>query len=393
VAGVRLDDAYAEARPLWADVDLGAITHNVALLRERAGRPVRILAALKANAYGHGIVAVAQHLESIGVDGIATANLDDALAVRRSGLSLPILMYGSALPGGLALLVANDLTPSIWTPVALGETTRLAAELDRTIAIHVKVDAGLGRLGVRLDEARAFIAEVMAAPGVHLEGIYTHLAFGKADGAAWSRRRLAAFSELVRQIEAEHHMSVEFAQAAASSVLVEGFTDSLNTIAPGHLLFGLSPVTGRSAEELGFRKALTALRGRLIHVGRRKRGDDLARAGAGGLPADATVGVVLIGIDNGYRATPSVGTVMLWHGVRCPVLGVSAEYTLIDLSGAPGAAVGDTVTLIGEDGGESVEVESLAAQAGVPSAAYWILGLRSVPMRYATSPKASAISS
>src|SRR5262249_53649709 len=113
VAGIRSDDAYAEARPLWADVDLGAITHNVALLRERAGRQVRILAALKANAYGHGVVAVANHLESIGVDGIATANLDDALAVRRSGFALPILMYGSALPGGLGLLVANDLTPSI----------------------------------------------------------------------------------------------------------------------------------------------------------------------------------------------------------------------------------------------------------------------------------------
>jgi len=393
VAGVRSDDAYAEARPLWADVDLGAITHNVALLRERAGRPVRILAALKANAYGHGIAAVAKHLESIGVDGIATANLDDALAVRRSGFALPILMYGSALPGGLGLLVANDLTPSIWTRDALDEVTQLAGELDRTIAVHVKVDAGLGRLGVRLDEARAFSSQVTAAPGVLLAGMYTHLAFGNAARATWSQRRLAAFTELVRQVEGDHDMSLEFAQGAASSVLLEGFADSLNTIAPGHLLFGLSPVAGRSAEELGFRKALTALRGRLIHVGRRKRGDDLARSGPGGLAADATVGVVLIGMDNGYRAASVPGAVMLWRGVPCPVLGVSAEYTVIDLSAAPGAAVGDTVTVIGEDGGEVVAVESLAAQAGVPSAAYWILGLRSVPVRYATSPKASAINS
>jgi alanine racemase len=393
VTGIRSEDAYADARPLWADIDLGAITHNLALVRERAGRPVRVIAALKANAYGHGVVEVALQLESAGADGVATANLDDALAVRRSGFSLPILMYGSALPGGLEVLVSNGLTPSVWSRDALAAISRLAAELDRPIAVHVKVDAGLGRLGVRLDEAAAFLADVLAAPGVHLEGLYTHLAFSDVAGAEWSRRRLAAFSGLVREVEAEHGISIEFAQAAASSVLTEALPDSLNTIAPGHLLFGLSAVAGRSAEELGFRKALRALRARLIHVGHRRLGDDLALAGPGGADADATTGVVLIGMDNGYRPASKQGAFMLCHGVRCPVLGVSAEYTVIDLSAVPGAVVGDVVTVIGDDGGDAVAVESLAEQVGSPSAAYWMLGLRAVPMRYAASPKASAISS
>jgi alanine racemase len=197
----------------------------------------------------------------------------------------------------------------------------------------------------------------------------------------------------VREVEAEHGISIEFAQAAASSVLTEALPDSLNTIAPGHLLFGLSPVAGRSAEELGFRKALRALRARLIHVGHRRRGDDLARAGPGGVLADATTGVVLIGMDNGYRPASKPGTFMLCRGVRCPVLGVSAEYTVVDLSAVPGAAVGDVVTVIGEDAEDVIAVESLAEQVGAPSAAYWMLGLRAVPMRYAESPKASAISS
>ena len=109
--------------------------------------------------------------------------------------------------------------------------------------------------------------------------------------------------------------------------------------------------------------------------------------------ADATTGVVLIGMDNGYRPASKPGAFMLCHGVRCPVLGVSAEYTVIDLSAAPEAAVGDVVTVIGDDGGDAIAVESLAEQVGSPSAAYWMLGLRAVPMRYAVSPKASAISS
>jgi alanine racemase len=197
-----------------------------------------------------------------------------------------------------------------------------------------------------------------------------------------------------RTIEGDYWYRPEEAQEKARrSFAVEALPDSLNTIAPGHLLFGLSPVAGRSAEALGFRKALRALRARLIHVGHRRRGDDLARAGLGGALADATTGVVLIGMDNGYRPASKPGAFMLCQGVRCPVLGVSAEYTVIDLSTAPGAAVGDVVTVIGEDGGDVIAVESLAEQVGAPSAAYWMLGLRAVPMRYAASPKASAISS
>jgi alanine racemase len=385
VTGASLDEGYEQARPIWADVDLDAITHNLALLRERAGRPVRIIAAIKANAYGHGVEAVALHLQSAGVDGLATANLEDALLVRRAGVTLPIVMYGSALPGGLEVLVANDLTPSVWTPDALAAVARLAAQQTRTIAVHVKVDAGLGRIGVRLDEAAAFIREVVAAPEVRLEGIYTHLPFDGDEGAAWSKRRLAEYTALINEVEAEHGIEIEFTEAAASSILSEAFPDSLTTISPGHLLYGLSPLAGGSADALGFRKAVTALRARLIHVGRHRRGDDLLRAGPGGAPADSTSGVVLIGMDNGYRAAAGSDAFMLCHGTRCPVLGVSAEYTVIDLTGVPGAAVGDMVTIIGADGGDEIKVESVAEQVGAPSAAYWMIGLRDVPMRYRSS--------
>ena len=379
-------EAYAEARPLWADVDLDAITHNLALVRERAGRPVRILAAIKANAYGHGVETVALHLQSASVDGLATANLDDALMARRAGVSIPILIYGSALPGGLELLLAHDLTPSIWTQDALDAVSRLAAERGRTIAVHVKVDAGFGRIGVRLDAAAAFARAVIAAPGVQLEGMYTHLPFDGAAGAAWSSRRLSEFTSLLRQVESQNGIVIEFTQAAASSILSEALPDSLTTIAPGHLLFGLSPLAGRSAEELGFRKALSALRTRLIHVGERRRGDDPAGAAICAvfrprriLPAPPICTV------NGYRAVAASGAFMLCQGRRCPVLGVSAEYTVIDLSAAPAAAVGDTVTIIGEDADDAITVESVAQQMGAPSAAYWMIGLRDVPMRYRAS--------
>jgi alanine racemase len=101
------------ARPVWGEIDLGAITHNVGVIRERAGRPVRLIVPVKANAYGHGAVAVARHLEEIGVDGIATANADEAIEIRTAGVRLPILMYASNLPSATPRLLANGLTPTI----------------------------------------------------------------------------------------------------------------------------------------------------------------------------------------------------------------------------------------------------------------------------------------
>ncbi len=374
---------YADARPTWAEVDLDAITHNIALIRQRAGRPVKLLIPVKANAYGHGVAIVGMHLESLGVDGLATANVDDAVAVRRAGATLPILLYGAQLPSGNQYVLEHDLTPTVYSLDSLQSISGLATDSGRVVNVHVKVDAGMGRLGVRLDETAAFARAVVAAPNVRLEGIYTHIPFSDDDGEAWSRRRLQAFAETVHAVENEHRITIDFVQAAASSVFAQALPDTLNTISPGHVTFGLHPITGARADASGYRKALTAIRAAVIHIGHRRSGDDLPGAGPGGLEADGTVGVILFGMDNGYRQS-SGGTAayMLFRGVRCAVLSVSAEYTVVDLSDVPEPSVGELVTVIGGDRDEEIAVETVAQQLGAPSAAYWMVGLKNVPYRY-----------
>jgi alanine racemase len=382
-AGHRSEPGYAEARPVWGEIELDAITHNLERLRERAGRPVKVLAPVKAGGYGHGVVEVGLHLERLGVDGLATASLDDALALRDAGAALPILMYGSQLPGGARLLLEHGLTPTVYSAEGVHAVAAAAEGPAGPVDVHVKVDCGLGRLGVRPGEAPALVREVRAHPQLRLEGVYTHIPFDESGGAAWSQRALAGFERLVGEIEAEHGIRIDYTQASASSVLTEGFGDALNTIAPGHLMFGLSPVSGHRAETLGFRKALRALRARLIHLGRYEVGDDLLRSPPGGETEARRVGVILLGMDNGYRAAKGDEPAkMLLRGRRCPVLGVSAEYTVVDVTGVPDAALGDVVTVIGEDGGEQIAVEDVARQLGAPSAAYWMIGLRNVPFHY-----------
>src|SRR6185437_6354290 len=146
----------------------------------------------------------------------------------------------------------------------------------------------------------------------------------------WARRRLDAFAALVHGIESAHGIRIPYAQAAASSVLMRALPDSLHTVAPGHLTYGLSPLAGVRAEALGFRPALRALRARLIHVGRREPGDDLpgGRAERAGRTA-----VILLGIDNGYAHAG--GSAVLVRGRRCPVLSVTAEYAVLDVTAVP----------------------------------------------------------
>ncbi len=353
-----------DARPLWGDVDLGAIAHNLTLVRARAGRPVRVIVPVKADAYGHGAEAVGRHLERLGVDGLATANVAEAVALRGAGVELPIVMYGSHLPAGAGYLLAHGLTPTIYGRPAL-EAVAGAAD-GGPVGVHVKVDAGFGRLGVRLDEAADLVRAVVAEPRLRLEGLYTHVPFDDPVRAPWAVRCLEAFRALVRAVEAEHGLEIPYAQAGASSVLTLGLADALNTIAPGHLLYGLCPITGRRAEELGLRKALRSLRAGLIHV-------------AG--PSASRTGVILFGIDNGYGRSGGTAVVVC-RGVRCPVLSVTAEYTVLDLSAVAGAAIGDEVTIVGEQDGEAIAVEDVAAATGAPSAGYWMMGLRKVPLRY-----------
>lgn len=369
------------ARPIWAEIDLSAITHNLAVVRSRLAPETKVLATVKADAYGHGMVPVARHLQSLGVDGFATANVADAIAARAAGVTLPILIYGTQLPDGNAPLLDHGLTPTVYSMAAVAALRDLAAGRDRPITVHMKVDAGMGRLGVRLDEAANLAHEIITTPGLYLEGVYTHIPFSDGPGEAWSRRRLAAFSETVAAIKVAHGIDIPFAQAAASSVIAADLPDPLNTVSPGHLLYGLSPLKERSPAALGLRPALRAARGRLIHIGARRADDDLIAE------SDATrVGVILLGMDNGFRpvAAGRAGHV-LRDGRPAPILSVSAEYTVVDLDDHPDAAVGDIVTVIGSDGDAQITAEDVASSQGAPSAAYWVIGLKRVPMRYLES--------
>lgn len=354
---MAVDECRMEAtRPSWKELDLGALRHNYGLIRAQVGPNIKVIAALKANAYGHGAAAVARALSATDVDMLATGSFEDAIAIREAGVEVPILMFGGALPQGMTELLAHALIPTVYD---MAGAEAVSAAANRPTPVYVKVDAGLGRLGIALPDALAFIGRIRELPNLIVEGVYTHLSFHDLEGREWSRRQLAAFDELLDALAAAG-IEVPVTQALASSGLLAGLSSRANAVCPGHLLYGLSSVAPEVAPIAPYRSVLCAVKSRLIHVGPLKAGMRDARRNA-----PRQIGVLPFGLADGYRPlVPAAPAAVLIGGRRAPIKGVSLEHLTLDLSDFEDARVGDEAVLLGECGKETITFDDLARWQG-----------------------------
>ncbi|MBM3517622.1 MAG: alanine racemase [Alphaproteobacteria bacterium] len=359
----------------WAEVDIANLHHNYAVVRRRLRRK-KLIGSVKADAYGHGAVRIAQELAALGVDALTTGSPDEALAIRRGGVRVPIIMLGCCPPGELPDLARAGLLPTI---TDLAGARVLAGAMRYPTAVYVKVDCGLGRLGIPLADAPAAIRAIAAQPPLVVAGIYTHLPFHDAAGREWARAGLARFDHLLRAL-AEEGVSPAITQARASAGLFADLEDAANSVCAGHALygFGLTDAAVAGADEL--RPALRAITTRLIHLADQTPG---TRQGAPyGHSAARRTGVIPIGTADGLRRPPEgrpVPVVVRGHRVR--LIGVSLEHAVVDLDEAPEAAVGDAVSLLGE----GVTLAELAALNGVTEREVLMQFARRITYRYGRS--------
>jgi alanine racemase len=333
-------------RPLWMEIDPAALAHNLGYVRRLAGQR-RLIASVKANAYGHGAVEIARSLEALGIDTLWTGSIAEAIAIREAGIKARILLFAGYLPAEIPQLLARGFVPTIYDREGALAVSRAA----RTPApIYMKVDSGLGRLGVPLPEAESLIRNIAALPNIQIEGIYSHLPFGDAGGRDWALAHYQGFATLLERL-ASKGIRPAVTQVWASSGLLAQLPDICNAICVGHLLYGLSTVSDEVAPATELRRAMSAVKTRLIHVAHHAAGEDLAiNSGYGGKNARVT-GVVPLGLGDGMR-NPIDGQslTLLLRGRRVPVLGVSLEHTTLDLTEFGSAEVSDEVTVIGAGG-------------------------------------------
>ncbi len=339
------------------EVDLDALEGNLREIRRRVGDGKKIIAIIKADAYGHGVVEVARALAAGDTYALATGSLEDAVAVRRSGNTARILILGGSLPETVPELLDHGLIPSVDGM----ETARVVSETaDAPSPVFIKVDCGFGRFGVPLEAARTFVEDVAALPNVRVEGVYTHLPFSDAAGRDWARRRHAAFDGLIAELAASG-LEIPITQAVSSSGIAGGLTDGSNAVAPGSMLYGLAPVAPEVGDMSGFRPTLRAIVTRLIHATERAA-DRPLEADAEYLRHGVTAtGIVPLGINEGYReAEPGRTAAMLMRGRRVPVLRVCLENTVLDLSAIDGPLPGEEVVAMGPGGEDEITLAEMA---------------------------------
>ena len=339
------------------EIDLDALQENLREIRRRVGARKKIIAAVKANAYGHGVVEVARVLAAGGLYALGTGDLEDAVAIRQSGNTARILILGSTLPETVPELLSHALIPS----VDRLKTARVVSETaDAPSPVFIKVDCGYGRFGVPLEAARTFVEHVATLSNVRVEGVYTHLPFSDAAGRDWARRRHAAFDGLIADLAASG-LEIPVTQALSSLGIAGGLTEDSNAVAPGHILYGLNSVAPEVVDMSGFRPALRAITTPLVHVTERTA-DRPPEADAAYLRHGVTAtGTVPLGTNEGYRgAEPQRTAAMLLRGRRVPVLRVCLENTVLDLSAIDGPLPGEEVVAVGPSGVEEITLAEMA---------------------------------
>ncbi|MFQ5845427.1 MAG: alanine racemase [Planctomycetota bacterium] len=344
---------------VWAEIDLDAITHNLDTVRSLApGRGV--IAIVKANAYGHGAVPVAWHLASRGVAMLGVGDSQEAIELRRAGISIPILILGAIVRGELDDVVAHDVAVTVHSAQRVRLLEREARRVGRRVAVHLKVDTGLARLGCLPRRAPDLARLIHASEHLRFEGLCTHFSSVSPDGDGTTARQLERFEQVCKGIRAAG-VPPPRRHAAASAAILSRVATGLDDVRPGIALYGLA---GGPEREAALRPALS-LKTQVIFLKDLPANKPIGYGRHHVTDRRTRIATLPVGYDDGYAYRLGGRGEVLIRGRRAPVVGrVSMDYLTVDVGGIPGVSVGDEVVLMGRSGDDEVHASELAARSG-----------------------------
>ncbi len=349
-------------RPTWVEIDLGAVAHNVRRLVEIAGPGTRVMAVLKADAYGHGAVRVARTALNNGATWLGVACLGEAIDLREAGIAAPILALGYTPPWQARESVRHGVSTTLYSSDLAAALARAAADLGRPARVHVKVDTGMGRLGLWPSEVLPFVRCLRDLPGLEVEGLFTHFAAADAADLSYTREQLAAFGAVADALRAEGLLPplVHAANSAAALRLPES---RLGMIRPGIALVGLNP-SAEAPLPADFCPAL-AWKCQVAQVKDLPVGATVGYGCTWRAERPSRIGVIPVGYADGFRRAPAHWGEVLLRGERAPLVGrVCMDQSMIDVTDIRGARAGDEVVLIGGQGDDAITVDEVARRLG-----------------------------
>jgi alanine racemase len=338
-------------RPTWVEISLSKLRRNYQRVRELAG-PRKVMAVIKADAYGHGAVPISQCLAGCGVDWFGLATVEEAVELRAAGIHQPILLLGGLYMSDPAHLIEYQLTPSISSTMRLDTYADCARRYGRPIEFHLKVDSGLGRLGLPLDRINAFVEHYRELAGLQMQGLFTHLASAEdmvASQTEEQEQRFAAARAQLRRLEIEP----EWIHVSNSAALLTGRTFPENLVRIGALLYGYClPLVVPPGQELpkapAFEPILT-FKSRIVYMKDVPSGTPLGYSAAFFTRRPSRIATVPVGYADGLSHALSNRGYAIVRGRRARIVGnISMDLSLLDVTDIPGTNIGDEVILMGE---------------------------------------------
>lgn len=345
----------------WVETDVSAIRHNTRRLIELAGG-AEVMAVVKANAYGHGAEGVARAAVEAGAAWLGVARAGEGLALRAAGLSAPILVLGYTPPALAAEAIGHDLALTVYEAESAAACAAAGRALGRTARVHVKLDSGMGRLGLLPPDALEFVRALRGLEGLAVEGLFTHLAASDLADQAATLAQLAVLDGVLAALDAAGLRPARV-HAANSAALARQPSARCNLVRSGILLYGLDPSDDVPCPP-GFRPAL-AWKTVVAQVKTLPAGHGVSYGPEYTTTSAETVAVLPVGYADGYRRVPKNVNGVLVGGQRSPVRGrVCMDQCVIGVSHVPGVRAGDEVVLIGRQGGERISAEDVARRWG-----------------------------
>jgi alanine racemase len=346
----------------WAEIDLAALERNLKLIRASLPPNIRYVAVVKADAYGHGLHHAASHLMHAGADLFAVANVTEAAALRELGPGWPILVLSPLLPGEEAALIDNDVAATLSSAEELERFEAAGAAANREVVVHLKIDTGMGRVGVWHEQAPELFRRIVAAKHVRLDGVFTHFAAPDDDApfTAEQRHRFLAALHRCNGLDASKLFVHADNSAGIETMAGDG---PFNAVRIGLLQFGVLPHPNSLLAQVRT-EPVFSFHTRVGLVKNLPAGTTISYGRTHTLRRATTIAVLCAGYADGMpRAASNRGQVLV-HGVRCPILGrVTMDQTIVDVTDVPAVAVGDEAVLVGRQGGQEISLSEFSRNA------------------------------
>jgi alanine racemase len=367
-----VEDNILNSNLIWAEIDLKAVSQNVRELRRITSPGSRLMAVVKANGYGHGAVEVSLAALENGADCIGVARMNEGLHLRRAGITAPILIMGFTPPEHSEEIVANRLTQTVYTFEAAESLSDAAARLQTRTKVHIKVDTGMGRLGLLLDSprisllgkhlpgnAQRVIDSIFRLPRLEVEGIFTHFATADSRDKTYTLQQLERFMEFLDKLKV-HGLEFPIRHAANSAALIDLPETHLDMVRPGISLYGFYPSAEVNRQRVFLTPAMM-LKTRVIHLKMVPAGFHVSYGLTYQTENPTVIATIAAGYADGLNRLLSSRGQMLVRGSRARIVGrICMDLTLLDVGHIPEVSIGDEVVIFGSQGQECIPVEEMA---------------------------------